>query len=141
MKSHPHTTLQGANGEIRAWSPCDAVFVTKVTGHMDIVLATSLIGALDKWVRRRVRDLHCFHDWAFMDNYDLSARIALTTWTFDHRARFREAHLLVRSKIVELGVEAANLAMGRFMTTHRERAGYDRALQLTLAREHAELSL
>jgi hypothetical protein len=119
--------------------PCDAIFVTRMSGHMDMPLTTSFITLLDSWLARRSHDLSAFHDWAQMNNYDLSARVALTRWTLTHRPAFREAHLLVRSKIVELGVEAANLTLGRFMTTHRDLPTFERALQSALTRHHVEL--
>src|SRR5947208_165101 len=125
---------------MRIWFPCDSIVTSRVTGHFDSGMAAALIRSVDLWSLRRGRDLSAFHDWEEMENYDAAARSTLTAWTLERRALFPTVHLLVRSMIVQLGVETANLALGRFMTTHRDRAAWTRAFSAALTRERIEFA-
>jgi hypothetical protein len=134
MKTPPDHVLHGAHGEMLVWMPCDSLYLTKMTGHLDATMTGTFIAILDAFMAKRGRDICSFNDWEAMENYDSAARTMLVSWTLARRHQFACVHLLVRSKIVQLGVEAANLALGRFMTTHRERVAFERELYGSLGK-------
>lgn len=55
------------------------------------------------------------HDWSNLENYTSTARERLTDWTLEHRRSLAAVHILVRSSIVAMGVNVANLALGGFL--------------------------
>jgi hypothetical protein len=75
------------------------------------------------------RDLTTFHDLEAMVNYDAEARVALTRWTLSRRRRPVALHFLIRSKIVSIGLEIANAALGGGLTAHRDRASFEAAYE------------
>jgi hypothetical protein len=141
MRAAPDYVFEGPAGQIDLWLPSDGMCVTHAWGHFTLTMATNLTKAVDKWALRRGHDLAGFHDWEDMSNYDGATRTMLTAWTLDKRKVMPNIHLLVKSKIVELGVEAANIALGRFLHTYRERLPFEAALQACAKREHVEIVL
>jgi hypothetical protein len=53
-----------------------------------------------------------FHDWEDMNTYDAECRKVLTEWTLRHRGQIEGWHILVRSKLVAMGVATASLLIG-----------------------------
>jgi hypothetical protein len=133
--ARPDLELLTPRGELRLWLASDSVYLTQISGWLETPVVRPWLDRVNAWAARRRHDLWGFHDWEAMENYDGSARQALTSWTFENRALFTGIHILVRSKIVVLGVEVANLALGRLMVTYRERATFESAMNNVLAKE------
>ncbi|MFO0547881.1 MAG: hypothetical protein U0271_05810 [Polyangiaceae bacterium] len=72
-----------------------------------------------------------FNDWELFDRYTSRGRLALTTWALRNRQKIAASHVLVGSKLVAMGVEVANLALGGIYRTHTERARFHAELQRT----------
>lgn len=71
-----------------------------------------------------------FYDFGDMPGYDSGLRVSWTQWLKAHLGSIVRIHIVVRSKIVAMGVSVANLALGGVIQTHTQRAGaFERALE------------
>ncbi len=77
--------------------------------------------------------LIAFHDWEALTSYESEARTALTTWGFDIRSGVERVHILVRSKLVRMGVSVASIVLVGMIVAHGERTKFDRELFAALA--------
>lgn len=112
-------SVQTARGEGTAFSLAPTVVVFRVTGHMEPAVSELIISYVDERIRRaRGRKVHLFQDWLAMEGYDSSCRQQLTTWTAKNLGSFGSLHIAQRSKIVAMGVQVANLALGGVIKTH-----------------------
>jgi hypothetical protein len=53
-----------------------------------------------------------FLDWYEMDSYDSECRSRMTNWVVERRRNIRGFHILVRSRLVNMGVSTAALLLG-----------------------------
>ena len=71
-----------------------------------------------------------FYDFGEMPGYDSGLRVSWTKWLKAHLHSVVRIHIVVKSKIVAMGVSVANLALGGVIQTHTQRAGaFERALE------------
>ena len=122
-----HTTQTGA---LRAWVLTPNVFVTQGEGHMTDEHCSFIVGYGEERIRQHDGKLYVFHDWLEMTGYDSRTRMRLTAWSVAHRQAYQEVHLAVRSRIIAMGVQVANVAVGGIMRAHTGIA----ALEVELAR-------
>ncbi|HEY6880502.1 MAG TPA: hypothetical protein VI299_20905 [Polyangiales bacterium] len=113
-------------GRARLSSIAPGVYMTCTTGHMEEVHAE----LFESYGRDRIREaagskLTVFHDWFDMTGYDPRCRARLTSWSLANLEHYQEAHFGVRSKIVAMGVQVANMALRGFMCAHTSRARFD----------------
>jgi hypothetical protein len=126
------TVQNDERGSLRVEHLDAGLFRTTVTGHFSTSLLSPYVRALDKALAagRAVG----FHDWEGMNTYDAECRKVLTEWTLQHRARIDGWHILVRSKLVAMGVATASLLIGggtivsytdrdKFESSYRQRSG------------------
>lgn len=134
--SRPFRTVIGSRGALRIWAVRDDVGITRVTGCFESALVAPFTETITTLLRGK--PLHGFHDWSAMDGYDVDTRVALTRWAFEHRRAFASVHLLTPSRLVRLGVQAANVALGGFMHAHASAVTFEEAFlrvtQLPLVR-------
>ena len=107
-----------ATGTLRAWVLARDVYATQGEGHMTDEHYEFVRAYGEERIRSAGGKLYCFHDWLEMTGYDSSSRVKLTTWSIAHRHAFQEVHLAVRSRVVVLGVQVANIAIGGLIRTH-----------------------
>jgi hypothetical protein len=119
-----------ASGALRAWVLAPNVFASQGQGHM----TDDHCAFIEDYAEARIRDysgkLYVFHDWMDLTGYDTKTRIRLTAWSVAHRHAYEEVHLAVRSRIIAMGVQVANVALGGFMRSYTGIA----ALEVELAR-------
>jgi len=77
--------------------------------------------------------LTVFHDWLDMTGYDSSCRKRITDWTVRHLSSYAEVHVALRSKLVAMGVQVANIALGGLVKTHKSRASLEAAVRAVVA--------
>jgi hypothetical protein len=121
-------------GALEIFLPKADVCVTRVHGHFSAAMAQAWIAELDPHFRRGVV-FATFHDWDAMNAYDSSARRALTGWLLANTRSVRSADFLVSSRLVAMGVSAANLATtiaGLRMVAHTARAELEQAIMRAL---------
>lgn len=123
---------RGARGTARLWTLAPNLYVTQVTGAMDGGHADLFEQYGQERIDRAAGPLVVFHDWLDMIGYTSECRTRLTRWSLDRRSAYADVHLAVRSKLVSMGVEVANLALGGLIRTHGSRASLEAALALAL---------
>ena len=102
--------LETSRGTIRLWALGPTIYVIAMRGsmerpHSDLVMRYGE----RRWQVAGGRKLHMFHDWLEMGGYESRCRRDLTDWLLHRRDRYAEVHLAVRSKLVAMGVNAANV--------------------------------
>jgi hypothetical protein len=90
--------------------------------HIDEVLASR-----ERIVRTHGK-LAIFDDLEDLRGYDSDVRTKLTAWSRENRPKIVAFHILVRSKIVAMGVSLANMAIGGAIVAHTRRADFEAAL-------------
>ena len=125
--------LTAPSGSVDCTEPAPGVLVVVARGH----LAASLIPRVLAWRDQavlRVGAVDIFDDGAELESYDSEARVLLTGWGKKNRDHVREHHILLRSRIVAMGVSVANLALGGHIQAHTSRPAYDAALASAVRR-------
>ncbi len=148
MSPHPSPPpdkreFRAARGEITVGYRSPFVVVSRVTGHFSADMQEWLLLSTKEVVARGTR-LTLFHDWEAMTSYDSSVRQNLTTWSLEHRAQIASVHILVRSKIVAMGVATAGLALslvGMRLHSYSARAEFLTAVLAATAKESASISI
>lgn len=107
-----------ASGKLRAWVLARNVFVTQGEGHMQDDHCAFIEAYGEERIRAAGAKLYVFHEWMELTGYDSRTRIRLTLWSAAHRHDYEEVHLAVRSRIIAMGVQVANVALGGFMRAH-----------------------
>jgi hypothetical protein len=128
-------------GTMEFWSVSDTIAVGRAVGCIDIPMATWFLGQCDTWVGTKAGPLFAFHDGEKVTAYEMQGRILFGTWIVRNHNRFRGIHLLVGSKVVQLGVTMSNLALGRVLVAHPTRDTFDRELRAAAARVNADVPL
>jgi hypothetical protein len=100
-----------------------------VEGVLDRTLADEMIAETAR-VSRQGGGI-VLHDWSKLDTSTSTARQRLTDWTLEHRRDLSAVHILVRSSIVAMGVNVANLALGGFL-----KAGTDTDAFASIVKAH-----
>ena len=74
-----------------------------------------------------------FIDAEALDSYDTDCRRRWTTWLDTHRGKVR-VHVLVRSRLLQMGVNLVNPLVGGFIDSHSERSSFESELRKSRAR-------
>lgn len=122
---------RSAKGTVSLWDPAPGIVFSYVT---DVLTAEGAL-AIETATRRsmaRFGPQIIFHDWDEMTDYETEARAQLTQFGMEARKSFDGVHMLVRSKIVQFGVQAANLVVRRIQL-YEARAPFEAALRRALA--------
>lgn len=119
-----------ARGRVGIWTPGPTLMVMSLVGHGEGRFAAPSVAALARLSKHD--RLSLFVDAEAMDSYDSPIRTELTAAVFPDRARYDAVHVLVRSKMVAMGVTVANLALGGIVHSHTERATFKAALDARL---------
>jgi hypothetical protein len=122
-------------GVARVWVLTPSVYVTETSGHMEEPHADLFERYGSERIARASGKLTVFHDWIDMKSYESICRIRLTRWSLARLDSYAEVHLGVASKLVAMGVQVANLALGGLLTAHSQRARIEYELRRVL-REH-----
>ena len=125
-------TCRNHNGELTVSCPCEGLVLIRMVGTFDGEHCKVLLDFLQS-IDGPERTFTTFHDLEGMINYDADVRVALTRWTLSRPKKPAALHFLVRSKIVSLGLEIANAALGGWLVSHRDRASFELAYEEALA--------
>ena len=98
----------------------------RVQGHATRPLAEAVIRAVEVALGQH-ETLALFDDWFEVTGYDPEVRKLLTEHTARHRARMREVHILVGSRLVAMGVAVASILVPG-MHTYSDRGAFERVL-------------
>ncbi|MDC3952901.1 hypothetical protein [Polyangium jinanense] len=118
--------------ELLMTSPAHGVFFTRVSGHADLDCALHVMRAFDRLAALTLGDIEVFHDWEHVTGYDSIVRQEFVRWAQEHPKQ-GEAHILVKSRIVAMGVSVANVALGGRLKAYADRPKFERARTETIA--------
>lgn len=122
-----------ARGELRCEEPAPGVLLITARGH----IAAEGIAAVIAWRNEAVRrcgQVDLFDNAYEVNGYDSAVRTRATEWSAANRAAIRSQHILLRSKIVAMGVSLANIALGGRVAVYTMPNGFDRELGLAVTR-------
>lgn len=105
-------TLGSERGRIWCWRVEHGVYASEVEGHLDAEMARLIREVAEPMYA--LGNVDGFHNWLDMTSYATQARVELTEWVIRHRAK-TQLVIGVRSKLVEMGVGVANLALGNLI--------------------------
>ncbi len=124
------SVYKSKKGVMRLWCPAAHVVATHIAGYFDAGLEEPFMSRADRVVEDGYRFV-AFHDWAEMTGYDSSVRLSLTAWSAQHRraGHLKIANILVRAKIVAMGVSVAGMMMGGSLDAYSDPAAYKAAFE------------
>ena len=131
--------LRTARGTLMLWTLAPTVYVTQVSGHLESAHVDLLFAYSEPLVRAAQRPIEVFHEWTAMTGYDAICRSRITTWAVERRSAFGRVHVAVRSKLVAMGVQVANLAIGN-IAAYKSVPELQVALRATLSAHGAPVS-
>ncbi|MEP7121032.1 MAG: hypothetical protein ABJE95_08990 [Byssovorax sp.] len=102
----------------------EGAFRTIIIGHAGGESAEVMIRRFEAMLRISPRITALYDVWD-LTGYDSEFRIELTKWGMKNRASVLALHSVARSKLVNMGLSVANLAMGGIFTPHGKRADFD----------------
>jgi hypothetical protein len=124
--------VEQPRGSAVFYEPAPGVLLLRVQGHIPMEAAAAAIQLRDKSLRARA-NIHLFDDAWEATSYDSAARLALTEWAKQNASRIGSHHLLLRSKILAMGVSVANLALRQQIAVHTAPEAFAKALDLACA--------
>lgn len=119
-------------GTARLWWLTPTIYVTQVSGQMGEKHADLFERFAEERIRNAPGKVNVFHDWLGMTGYESRCRQRLTRWSLEHLDAYGEVHLALRSKLVAMGVQVANIALGGKIRVHGSRATLEAELKRAL---------
>lgn len=114
-------------GEARLTRPAPTVVLITLKGYATIDLFPLVVTEPERLMRSGVR-FDWFGDYGEMTGYDSQMRISLSDFTATNKSNIDTIAILVRSKIVAMGVSVANLAVGGKIDVYANRESFEHAL-------------
>jgi hypothetical protein len=118
-------------GRLSLWTPAASIVLARLQGYGAEAFAEPITEAFDR-VLANSDSIRLFFDAESLENYDSTLRTSLTDRFVRDRKRLSELHVLVRSKIVSMGVSVANMALGGMVVSHTERSTFSDAIDSAL---------
>jgi hypothetical protein len=129
---HGGLAHETSRGRLALWTLDQGVFVFQIVEHGDKSFVAPVVAAFERSLRHGASQM--FVDVELMTSYDTELRTEVTAAMARERKRIGCLHILVRSKIVAMGVSVANLALGGLMTIHGSAPPFQHALQAGLVK-------
>ena len=122
--------IESPRGTVVFSEPAPGVLVVRIVGHVTIEAANAAI-SLRRKALRATPAIHLFdHAWD-ATGYDSEVRLTLTAWAKENADRIESHHLLLRSKILAMGVSVANIALRNRLTVHTSEESFATVLRDT----------
>lgn len=119
--------------------PAPGILVTRATGSMSLAAAKPLMHGFDEAARLGLV-VEAFHDWAGVTGYTPDVREAYVRWSIEGRHKPRVITILVRSKLVAMGLSVANLKLG-CLRSYTDAVVFEDARERAIAKRKAALRL
>jgi hypothetical protein len=123
-----------ARGCIGLWLPCPQVMVMSLQGYGEADFAGPTLEAYDSL--SKTEPIFFFADAENLVNYDSRLRTEMTSRFFPDRKRFGTLTVLLKSKIVAMGVSVANLALGGIVDVTNDPHSFKQTLDACLFNNH-----
>ena len=119
-------------GTLALWAATPSLVVGRVRGHLEDAFVDAMLAQGEASLRAEGKT-RTYHDWEESTGYAPIARLRLTEWTLQHLGSIQEMHILVRSRILAMGVEVARLTLrGRVLVPYVDRRPYEYHLHTAL---------
>jgi len=109
------------------------VLTVVCSGHLDAISATRMATGVTA-LRRNQAKVYLFLNWYKITGYDTEARKILTNYKKANQRKDDESFVLVGSKIVAMGVTAANAVLGGNMQITSDPQVFDKQRNEVLAK-------
>lgn len=122
--------LDEPEGSLVIYRPRETMFAGRVSGHLTRAMAQRWMDVITPYFKGDAA-FDVFLDWEHMTGYDSEARRDLTAWVIANKKHVKSARIFVTSRLVRMGVAAANLAttlVGLTMATDASRAEFEHAI-------------
>jgi hypothetical protein len=116
-----------ARGTLEITTVRPGVVLQRFRGHALPPMADAIAERLEHELARFDR-IVVFDDWEEATGYESEVRIRLTAWTQRHLDRIPETHILVRSRLLAMGISVANLAVGNKLLAYTSREAFEAML-------------
>jgi hypothetical protein len=117
-----------ARGRLALWVFEPGLLIFQLASHGDRAFVEPIVAGLERSLQYGPT-VQLFVDAELMTTYDSELRTEVTAALLPERHRIACLHIVVRSKLVAMGVSVANLALGGLMTIHRDSGSFVAALQ------------
>jgi hypothetical protein len=121
--------LQARRGELWIWREAPRVFVFKYTGHLTVEMVPFVRETVGTLPPAGGGKVDMFVDLMDVSGYDTDYRVAITEWGKDTTPHVGTFALLLRSKLIAMGVAVSNLAVGGVMRPYTDPKAFDDALK------------
>ena len=101
--------LKEPRGSTEIYFPAPNICICRARGHYSLAQARMAPEAYDAQ-GSQTQPIASFNDWSGLTSYDSEARKFLTIWTLSNARRLGATQFLVSSRVVAMGIAAANLA-------------------------------
>ncbi len=126
-------TWHAPKGSLTIEKPVRGVIRFTYHGHMVAAVVPFLEASVAEVLRSGVRpDL--FIDLAAMTGYDSEYRKAISEWGARTHPHFGEVRVLVRSKLIAIGIAVSNLTAANKLKPTTDRREFERSLEAAAAR-------
>jgi hypothetical protein len=105
------------------------VFLNVYSGHARLEFIEPIQRVFATYLANSSRKLFVFMDAVDLRSYDPEYRQQWVTWVDKHRGQIGGLHVHVRSKLVEMGINLARVALGPMMHAYSDRAEFERVYQ------------
>ena len=104
------TSISDDNGAAELFHPAPQVLFCRCTGHLSERHTIAMLEATNEALQG-VSILHYFGDWETMKTYDSASRTRMMDWGRQERSRLKSGTFVCGTRIVEMGVNVAGMAM------------------------------
>jgi hypothetical protein len=111
VSSEAPPALGRKTGTFRVERPEPWLFYGTISGHYAESMAAPYLTEMARALGH-TKPMVGFHDWSEMTSYDTACRLRMTDWVMRNRAQQAKHHILLRSKLVSMGVATASLILG-----------------------------
>lgn len=108
--------------------------VLSLLGYGEADFAVPILEAYE--TLSKTEPLHFFADAEQLVNYDSRLRTAITARFLPDRKRFEQLQVMLKSKIVAMGVSVANLALGGIVDVTNDPQAFKASLDSCLFKNH-----
>jgi hypothetical protein len=125
----PRFVLRSARGQLRIFLPAPTVMIFKYVGHTDLSHIEFIERAFDDTFAPEQQHLHLFVDAEEQTGYDSDFRRRTAAWSSRVEPRTDTYCVLVKSRLVAIGVNLTVLAVGGRVSVVSKRAHFEARLE------------
>jgi hypothetical protein len=134
--AHKGLTLEAGRGRLALWVVPPGFLIFQLVGHGEKSFVDPIVNGFERALAQGAL-VQMFVDAELMSTYDTALRTEVTAAFLPKRRRIGSLHIVVRSKIVAMGVSVANLALGGLMTVYKDAGSFQTALSFSITRAGA----